>query len=117
MKIYKCLHCDTVWADIYLVDENKCKVCGNVCSELIPVEKSPELFRKRTQTLDEFLNDINVNQATLDARRRCNADGHKPYVDDGQGGNGCINGCYCGWITLNHPANFKSPSSWSDLEH
>ncbi len=117
MKLYHCSNCRTMWADIYLLPDNKCKICGTVCSEIVEPEAEPEpLFLKREQTLEEFLNDPKVAQSTLDARRHCNEQGHQPCANDEQGMNGEITGCWCGWIQLSRPFHPKTDWIWSDLE-
>ena len=116
-KLFVCPTCKMNWVEGYLLEGNKCKFCNTVCIEvsLKLNKKSSGVFRQRKQSLEQFLTDPKVSQATLDARGRCNAEGHKPYPDGGQGGNGCINGCYCGWLELNKPISIPVPKDWKDL--
>jgi len=66
------------------------------------------------KTLNEFLNDSSEDEGTLEIRRKCNAEGHKPYINGGQGGDGMIHGCYCGWIKIESMA-IPTPKLWNDL--
>lgn len=56
-----------------------------------------------------------ASRPEVEAKLSCAKLGHPPYVNDSQGGDGMVGGCWCGWQRLSTPLEpVPGSRSWDD---